>query len=139
MPKPPFRPKVAGIIGFAFGIVAGALVSAINLRRMGHTQKAKKVMWISLLAAVVVAAIILLIPDALERPVGLAIEAAWYFIFPKVQDREFSQWLATHNDISPSNGWKAMGWGFLGIVMLFAIAVALSILLGAIGIFPTRR
>jgi hypothetical protein len=137
MPKPPFRPKVAGRIGFWFSIFAGALVSVISLRRMGHPQKAKKVMWISLLIGTVTAAVLILIPDAFGRLVGLGLEVVWYVVFPKIQDREFDQWVATHNVVAPSNGWKAMGWGFLGLVLFFVIFIAISVLLSATGIAPS--
>ena len=133
MPKPPFRPQAAGTIGFFFSIVAGALVSIISLRRMGHSQKAKKVLWLTLLGA---ATILILIPAALGRFVGLGLEGVWYFVFPKIQDQEFRQWQATHPDVAPSSGWKALGWGFVGIVAFFAIAMAMGIFLDATGIAP---
>jgi len=44
----PWRPKAAGRIAFFFGPVAGALVVAISLRRMGHEQIAKKVTLLAL-------------------------------------------------------------------------------------------
>jgi len=136
MPKPPFRPKVAGSIGFWFGVVAGAVVSVISLRRMGYTQKAKKVIWITVLATLVFMAIVLLIPDAPGRLLGFVLEVVWYVIFPKIQDHEFAHWEATHRDVSPSSGWGAIGWGLLGLIMLFSIGVAASVLLVATGIIP---
>jgi uncharacterized membrane protein len=105
-PKPPFRPQVAGRIGFFFSIVAGALVSIVSLRRMGHSEKAKKVLWITVLSAAVIAVILPFVPDALGRPVGLGLEVAWYFVFPKIQDQEFQEWQATHADIDPTSGGK---------------------------------
>jgi hypothetical protein len=136
MPKPPFRPKVAGRIGFWFSIFAGALVSVISLRRMGHPQKAKKVIWITLLTATLAATVLIMIPDALGRLVGLGMEVVWYIVFPKIQDQEFRQWEATHNDVIPSNGWKALGWGFLGLAMFLVVGVAMAVLLSAVGIAP---
>jgi hypothetical protein len=136
MPKPPFRPKVAGRIGFWFGIFAGALVSVISLRRMGNPEKAKKVIWITLLTATVAATVLIVIPDALGRLVGLGMEVVWYIVFPKIQDQEFGQWQATHNDVAPSNGWKALGWGFLGLALFFVIIVVMEMLLSAMGIAP---
>jgi Na+/H+-dicarboxylate symporter len=129
MQKPPFRPGTAGKIGFFFGVVAGALVSAISLRRMGHPQKARKVIWITLLGAIALSAILLLVPDILGRLVGLGLEIVWYFIFPKIQDEEFQQWEATHREIAPSSGWKALGWGFIGTAVFLAIFFVMAILL----------
>jgi hypothetical protein len=136
MPKPPFRPRAAGTIGFFFSIVAGALVSVISLRRMGYAQKAKKVLWVTLLGSAVAATILILIPDALGRPVGLGLEGVWFVIFPKIQNQEFTQWQAAHPDVTPSSGWKAIGWGFLGVAVFFLIGVLMAILLTKAGIAP---
>lgn len=133
-PKPPFRPQVAGRIGFFFSIVAGALVSIISLRRMGHSEKAKRVLWITVLSAAFIAIIVLLMPDAPGRLFGLGLEVAWYFVFPKIQDREFQQWQATHPDIEPTSGWKALGWGFLGSFLFLAIIIVVAMILEATGI-----
>lgn len=133
-PKPPFRPQVAGTIGFFFSIVAGAVVSIISLRRMGHSDKAKKVLWITVLSAALIAVILHLMPYALGRLFGLGLEVAWYFVFPRIQDREFQQWQATHADVEPTSGWKALGWGFLGSVLLLAIISVVAVILETTGI-----
>lgn len=133
-PKPPFRPQVAGRIGFFFSILAGALVSIISLRRMGHSEKAKKVLWITVLSAALIAVVLLLMPDALGRLFGLGLEVGWYFVFPKIQDREFQQWQATHADVEPTSGWKALGWGFLGSVLFFVIIIVVAAILETTGI-----
>lgn len=136
MPKPPFRPQAAGTIGFFFSILAGALVSVISLRRMGYSQKAKRVLWITVLGATAVATILILIPRAPGRLIGLGLEGVWYFVFPKIQDQEFRQWEATHPDVVPSSGWKALGWGFAGFAAFLAIAIAIGVLLDVTGIAP---
>jgi hypothetical protein len=82
--KPPFAPAVAGRIGFFFGPIAGAYVSAISLRRMGHRDKAQKVVAIAGLFAVLFAIAIFFIPEAFSRIVGLAVEATFYIVFPKI-------------------------------------------------------
>ena len=134
--RPPFRPQVAGRIGFFFSIVAGALVSIITLRRMGHSEKAKKAFWITALSAALIAAILLLMPEALGSLCALGLEVAWYFVFPKIQNREFQQWQATHADITPTSGWKAVGWGFLGSVLFFAVIIGVAVILETTGIVP---
>lgn len=126
MPKPPFRPQAAGTIAFFFSIVSGAIVSAVSLRRMGHSQKAKKVIWITLLGAMVVGTVIIAIPDVLGRILGFCLEIVWYFVFPRIQDQEFRQWESTHNGIAPSSGWKAVGWGFVGLAVFFAIIMIMA-------------
>jgi hypothetical protein len=136
MPKPPFRPQAAGTIGFFFSIVAGALVSVVSLRRMGHLQKAKRIFWITILGATLMATILILIPDALGRFFGLGLEVVGYLIYPKIQDLEFREWEATHPEIAPSSGWKAVGWGFAGLAAFLAILIAMGIFLDATGIAP---
>lgn len=121
-------------MAFWFSIFAGALVSVISLRRMGHPQKAKKVFWITLLAAIVAATILFLIPDALGRLVALGMEGVWFVAFPRIQDREFAQWQGAHSDVTPSNGWKALGWGFLGLLMFFVVLIVVGTFLSAVGI-----
>jgi len=89
-----------------------------------------------MLGAAVVATILILIPDAPGRLVGIGLEGGWFFVFPKIQDQEFTQWEAMHPDIKPSSGWKALGWGIAGLAVFVVIAIAVSILLDATGIAP---
>jgi hypothetical protein len=120
-PKAPWRPKVAGRIAFFFGPVAGGLVVAVSLRRMGHQQSTKKVLLLALGAAAAEAAILFFTPDALARGVGIGAEIAFLLIFPVFMEKEFSEWQVTHPSALPSNGWNAIGWGLVGTVVLFVI------------------
>jgi hypothetical protein len=120
-PKAPWRPKVAGRIAFFFGPVAGALVVAVSLRRMGHQQSTKKVLLLALGAAAAEAAILFFTPDALARGVGIGAEIAFLLIFPVFMEKEFSAWQVTHPSAMPSNGWNAIGWGPVGTVVFFVI------------------
>jgi hypothetical protein len=133
----PWRPKVAGRIAFFFGPIAGALVVASSLRRMGRQQTAKKVILLALGATAAESVIVFFIPDALSRLVGLGAEIAFLLIFPIFMENEFSKWQAAHPSAVPSNGWKAIGWGLIGTLLFFVIAffifVGLSVLL------PTRQ
>lgn len=130
--KPPWRPKVAGRIAFFFGPVAGALVVVVSLRRMGNPQSAKKVLLLALGMAAAEAVIIFFIPDALARLVGFGAEIAFLLIFPVFMENEFSEWQAAHPNATPSNGWKAIGWGLVGTAVLlmifFLMFVGLSVL-----------
>jgi disulfide bond formation protein DsbB len=135
MLRPPFRPPVAGRFAFFFGPIAGAIVSVISLRHMGHPLKARRVLRWTLLAAVILAIVLILIPDALGRPVGLAAEIGFYLIFPRIQDREYDEWQAAHPTVEPSNGWRALGWALLGTLMFLVIAVTVGFLI--VWIFPS--
>ena len=131
---PPFRPGVAGRIGFFFGPIAGAFVASINLRRMGQPDKASKVRSYTFLIAVIFGIVVMLIPDALGHLLGLGLEIASFTIFPRIQDASFTEWQSVNNNVEPSNGWKAIGWGFFGLVIFLGIVFILAILMGLAGI-----
>lgn len=134
MLTPPFRPGVAGRIAFVFGPIAGAMVSVISLRRMAHPAKAKRILLLTLLAAVVVAIVVILTPDYLGRVLGLAMELVFYLVYPVLQEKEFGEWQAAHPEVQPSNGWRALGWGFAGLALLLVIVIAVGFALDALGI-----
>jgi hypothetical protein len=137
MSKAPFGPKVAGRIAFFFGPIAGALVSVVSLRRMGFPLRSKRILLWTLLAAVVLAVVLILIPDALGRVVGLAAEILFYLIYPRLQEAEFAQWQNGHPGMQPSSGWGALGWGFAGL-LLFVVVGFLTVFLLMI-LFPSLQ
>jgi hypothetical protein len=122
--KAPWGPKAVGLIALFFGPVAGAWVVAINLRRMGHKQSARKFLPLALVAAAAECAILAIwIPVALNPFVGLGAEFAFLFIFPVFVKKEFSQWQANYPSAAPSSGRSAIGWGLLGAVVFIAIYI----------------
>jgi hypothetical protein len=135
-PKPPWRPTTAASICFFFTPVGGALVSAISLRRMGYQEKAWKVLWCTGLAFVPIAVIVSFTPPLLSRVLALGIEAAGCMIFPVIQGREFGAWEATHTGTMPSSGWKAIGWGLIGLLLFLVIVFPVVMVLAMI--FPGR-
>ena len=135
-PKAPWRPKVAGVIAFFFGPFAGALVVAISLRRMGHPQSARKILWLALALGLVEGVVLFFVPDTFARLVGLGAEVAFLLFFPVLMEKEFNEWQATHS-ISPSNGWKAIGWGLIGMVLLVIVIFLTSVALYAL--FPLHE
>jgi len=116
-------------MAFFFGPIAGASVSIVSLRRMRHPEKAKRVFLWTLLAATLLAVVLLVTSDGLGRVIGLASEAIFYFVFPRIQNHEFEEWEEAHPDLPPSNGWKALGWGVLGLVLFLVIAIVLALLI----------
>ena len=96
LPKPPFTPGAAARIAFFFGPLAGAIVSAISLRRMRHPDKAQKVTALALSMALIYSLVLFFIPELLSRIVGLAAEAAFYVTFQRMQEREFVEWQAAN-------------------------------------------
>jgi hypothetical protein len=120
--KAPWRPKAAGKVAFFFGPVAGALIVAISLRRMGYQQRARKVMFLALGAAAVETAILIFIPEVLARLVGLGAEIVFLLVFPVFMEQEFREWQATDPSARPSSGWSAIGWGLVGTVVFLLIS-----------------
>src|SRR5579864_6819120 len=112
MLKPPFHPKVAGRIAFWFGPIAGALVSVISLRRTGHPLRARQVLRWTIAVAAVMSLVLILLPDGLGRFFGFVAEITFYSVYPKLQKDEFAVWQTANPGVEPSNGWKALGWGF---------------------------
>jgi hypothetical protein len=134
LPKPPFTPGAAGRIAFFFGPLAGALVTAISLRRMKLPEKARTVASFSLLAAFVEAALLIITPDPFPRVIGLLTEAACYGAFKSVQSQDFEAWRAENPDLSATSGWKAVGWGLLGLILFLLILLMVGFLLGLFGV-----
>jgi hypothetical protein len=132
--KPPFGRKTAGWMVFFFGPIAGSLVASISLRRLGHAEKGKKILLFTLLASVPIAVVLMLTPSALSRFVGIGIEAGAFAIFSKIQDREFAEWQSAHPELTPTSGWKALGWGLLGLIMFVVIVVGTGVLMDTLGI-----
>jgi hypothetical protein len=132
--KAPWRPKVAGRIGFWFGPVSGALVVADSLRRIGHRKKARNVLLLGLGLAALEMTVVFLVPDVVGRLIGLGAEIAFLLIFPPLMEGEFNGWQAENKDVSPANGWKAIGWGAVGVALLLAIATVVFFVLSAV--FP---
>ncbi|HSS99675.1 MAG TPA: hypothetical protein VLK33_21725 [Terriglobales bacterium] len=130
--KPPFRPGVAGRIGFFFGPIAGAFVASVNLQRMGQPDKASRVRSYTLLVAIVVGIILILLPSGLGHILGIGMEVASLTIFPRIQDKSFADWQRVNSGAEPSSGWSAIGWGFLGLILyagiIFLIVMAMVLM-----------
>jgi hypothetical protein len=135
--KPPWRPRTAGWIAFWFGPVSGALVVAASLRRMGHEQRARKVMILAFVIGIAEAAILSLVSDGVGSVIGLAGHIGFLLFFPPFMEGEFKGWQASHEGVEPANGWKALGWAIAGAVALFAIALILE--MGLSFVFPGRE
>jgi hypothetical protein len=75
-------------------------------------------------AAAILAVALILTPEILGRAIGLGSELAFYLIFPGLQEKEFSEWQAAHPGLEPSNGWQALGWGLVGILLFFVVLFA---------------
>jgi hypothetical protein len=63
----------------------------------------------------------------LGRIVGFAAEIAFYSVYPRLQDAEFALWQQANPGIEPSNGWGAMGWGLLGLLLFVVVTILVGI------------
>lgn len=84
--------------------------------------------------ALVYAFVLFFIPEILSRIAALAAEAIFYVTFQKIQEREFAEWQTANASLSPSNGWKAIAWGFAGLVVFIAIFFLVAFLLSLFGL-----
>ncbi|HST11793.1 MAG TPA: hypothetical protein VLL05_15565 [Terriglobales bacterium] len=71
------------------------------------------------------------------RAIGFGAEISFYLFYPRLQEAEYATWQSAHAAVEPSNGWGAMRWGIVGLVLFFvifiAVAIPLSILLPSLG------
>ena len=127
MLKPPFHPRVAGRIAFWFGPIAGALVSVVSLRRTGHPLRARQVLRWTIAIAAVLAYILIILPDGLGRLFGLIAEITFYSVYPRLQEDEFATWQTANPSSQPANGWGALLWGFVGVLLFFTVILLVAI------------
>ena len=86
--------------------------------------------------ATIMGVILFFVPDAVGRVVGLGVEAASLLFFPGLMEKEFIAWQAAHPASTPANGWFAVGWGLIGIPMIFV--VLFLVFLPLMLLFPGR-
>ena len=128
--KPPWRPKVAGYNALLLGPMAGALVAAVSLRRMGKTEKAQRVLVYSALLCLA-----FLIPFLRGIPPGapmkkiilIAVEGAGFSVFPSLLREDYTDWRTAHLDIKQRNDYASVGWGLLGLVVYILMGVLILV------------
>jgi hypothetical protein len=103
--------------------MAAAIVSFINLRRLGQRKKATLTLALSVPACFLLFYALFALPDEvakyLPRSLVPAITGALY---AWLQNKDFDVWEAAHPEIPPANGWTTAGWGVLGLVTVLLIA-----------------
>lgn len=125
----PFRPSHIGWISFFFGPPAGAVLHAINARRLGRpgrTALAAVGIWLFFFAFI---AVTWSLPDAAMRPLGTIMSA----LFASYYGRAGKAEVRAYEDAGgkPGSGWRALciGVGALAalVVVGFAAAFAFTI------------
>jgi len=99
-------------------------------------EKARKAITLALLGAVALALVLSFTPEVLGRIIGLGAEAAFYVTFQRFQEREFADWQAANTTVQPSSGLRAVGWGFVGLILLLVIFITLFVVLSVLGLQP---
>ncbi len=121
---------LATFLGTALG---GAIVYAINERRLGHPQAAVRAVIYGVLGAVATLGIAFAVPSNIpSAPLGLAALFGVHAIARKYQGRRISAHLAGGG--GQASGWAAAGIGLLCLMVLmvpvFLIAVVVGLAMG---------
>ncbi len=124
--KPPWRPKVSGYVALILGPLAGALVVAASFRSMGQPRKGHQTVFYTLLLCIAfLIPFLLVIPaDApIKKIILLAVEGAGFSVFPSIIRQDYVEWKTSNPGVKPRNDYSSIGWGVLGALMYFAIAI----------------
>jgi H+/Cl- antiporter ClcA len=118
---PPWSLWVVGSIGFLFGPVASALITYFNFKWMGKPDKANWTLGLTLIG-VVIYSVILARSSANEAEtmgefLGNAVSP---FLYPAIQWGDFKNWEL--NERETYNGWRSIGWGFLGMIIFLLLS-----------------
>lgn len=124
--KPPWNPRASGVAALLCGPLAGAIITHINLRRMGEKRKGVLILFLSTVGST---ALLLMLFRLTDTGATLLGKSVGYFIcpflFPMLQRKEFEQWKAAHPETAPSGGGGTTGWALVGLLGFLAIVVAL--------------
>lgn len=103
---------------------------------MGHAEQARKALSVASLGSLALAVMLFFVPDPFARFVGFGAEYAFYQIFKDLQKDQFAEWQAANAAIQPTNGWLAIGWGFVGLILFLLIFILVVFVLGLFGLQP---
>lgn len=101
---------------------------------MRHPEKASKVFSVAVFGSLALAVVLFFVPDPFARFVGLGAEYVFYHIFKDLQEGEFAEWQAANASVQPTNGWLAVGWGFLGLLLSLVVFFVVFVILGLFGL-----
>jgi hypothetical protein len=119
--RPPWSPNTAAAITFLFGPFSGALITALSLQRMGNALKAR---WVFGLGVAGTIAFVILLNEVSSRFVFLAINLGLALLFRHLQTADFEAWQAADAFRYPASGWRAAGWGVVGLALFLVLFLA---------------
>jgi hypothetical protein len=110
----PFEPYVAGVNAILFNPLAGALVCALNFKRLGNSTRARQVLVYGIPAALIQAYFSLrLPPGGHARYFNIVFAVASYKIFTFLQDDYVDRWKVSNPAGVPKGFWSTIGWSIL--------------------------
>lgn len=124
--------KVAGVgIATLFGgLIAGGLVLSINFKRLGKFSAAKKALWFSILAFIILIPILFVLPDSFP---SMVITVVQIMAMVNITKNYLASTIAAHEEAQMlESNWKAAGIGLSVMLGLFAIMAALAFLVYSI-------
>jgi tetratricopeptide (TPR) repeat protein len=124
--KPPWKPRVAGVMVLLLGPLAGAFITYVNFKRLGQERKATLTLAWSIPAVLGIIVALIYLPDSLTRIVGLCVEGAGVAGYPAIQKDDFALWEKNHPQVQPASGWRSLGLAFLGLVAFFGLAIGIG-------------
>jgi len=109
------------------GPLAGALVTYVNLKRLGQGRKGRLVFGWSIVATVPLFAALIYLPAEITKVLGVAVEGTGAALFPWLQKQPFEKWEQANPGAVHANKWKSVGWGLLGMVLVFVVFMGLFV------------
>jgi hypothetical protein len=132
-PSPPWPPLAATWATLFLGPLAGALVTAANLRRLGRPDKALFALVTGLGTLSLLGAAWISGEGAGERGLGayLLLSLGNIGLYLYLQQSDFSAWVRAHPRDTPTTLWTAASWALIGFAVtmcgLLSLLTALAL------------
>jgi hypothetical protein len=128
---PPWPPLAASWATLFLGPLAGALVTAANLRRLGRPDKALFALFTGLASLGLLGAVWTSGLGAGDRGLFayVLLSAGNVGLFLYLQQPDFATWVRTHPRDSPTTPWTAASWALVGFAMTMLGLLALLTIL----------
>ena len=130
-PATPWHPITSGWSTVFLLPLAGGLVTAVNLLRLGRVDKAVFAALTGLASTAVVLGLWSQGPSWANRTfltlLILSLGDAGLFLY--LQGVDYRAWAADHPDHGPASAWGAAIWALLGFMLMIVIWVAWAVLL----------
>src|SRR5260370_437489 len=133
----PWSPQATMANAILLGPVAAGLVAYLNLKRLGAESKATQVLIGALVGSAILIAILIKTP--IPSYGGIVLSLVIGGSFSALQQTEFNKWQAANPGVKPRSAWGSLGWGVLGLVIFFCMAIAFSLWFAREGYVPSSH